>query len=255
MSSIAAYDPELYALLHVGNAGDLDFYREACSTASSVLELGCGHGRVLRALASEGKRIVGLEIDAGLLGLAERLCSRLRQAEAASISLVRGDMRDFEIEGRFERIIIPYSGLYCLSSSEERRRCLTQIRRHLAPGGEVIFDLYFADPTHDELVGEPVKEDGPTKVATLRWRDQVWEVRERSRWDPTQQRVDVIYEHVPKGGGAPVLTSLCHHYLRTGELLPLFANAGLALEALAGDFVGGPLREESELVVGRARAQ
>ncbi|HRI07753.1 MAG TPA: class I SAM-dependent methyltransferase [Nannocystaceae bacterium] len=254
MNISKSYEPELYALLHVGNAGDLDFYREACADAQTVLELGCGHGRVLRALASAGKRIAGLEIDPGLLALGERLCQRLRPAEAASIELHRGDMRDFDLGARFDRIIIPYSGLYCLESADDRRRCLTAIRRHLAPGGAVLFDIYFADPVHDDLVGAGPSEDGPTRMATLRWQGRTWEVFERSRWESAGQRVDIVYEHRPQGGGAPVVTALTHHYLLQGELLPLFANAGLRLDTLHGDFHGGPIDEESELLVGRAEA-
>ncbi len=43
------YPPALYAELHVGNPGDLAFYREHCVGASSILELGCGYGRVMTA--------------------------------------------------------------------------------------------------------------------------------------------------------------------------------------------------------------
>ena len=247
------YDPELYALLHVGNAGDLDFYREACAGAEAVLALGCGHGRVLRALAGAGVAVVGLDLDDGLLALAERLRDRLRPAAAGLIELVHGDMRGFDLGRTFDRVILPYGGLYCLTTPDERRRCLAAIRRHLAPGGQVLFDVYYADPVHDDLIGGGVTEDGPTKVATLRWRGRRWDVHERSRWDTAQQRVDVTYEHIPHGGGDPVITGLTHHYLLQRELLPLFANAGLRVDDLHGDFAGGPIVETSELLVGRAQ--
>ena len=66
---------ELYARLHRGNPGDLDFYRRACAGASSVLELGCGHGRVLRAIATPETHLVGVDLDPELLALARRGCA------------------------------------------------------------------------------------------------------------------------------------------------------------------------------------
>jgi tRNA G46 methylase TrmB len=42
---------ELYRLTHRGNPGDVGFYRKLCSGVQSVLELGCGYGRLLAALA------------------------------------------------------------------------------------------------------------------------------------------------------------------------------------------------------------
>ena len=52
---------ELYALTHRGTAGDVGFYRRACAGASSVLELGCGSGRLLKRLARPGRQLVGLD--------------------------------------------------------------------------------------------------------------------------------------------------------------------------------------------------
>jgi SAM-dependent methyltransferase len=52
----------LYALVHRGNAGDVDFYVRACAGAARVLELGCGTGRVLRAVAEVAGHVTGLDL-------------------------------------------------------------------------------------------------------------------------------------------------------------------------------------------------
>ena len=84
------YPPELYAKLHLGNPGDLAFYREQCRDVGTVLELGCGYGRVLESLADQCEELVGLDSSRGLLALAQ---SRLRDQKQSHVQLALGDMR------------------------------------------------------------------------------------------------------------------------------------------------------------------
>ena len=57
MSEVA----ELYALVHTGTTGDIDFYRDVCQGSEHTLELGCGHGRVLTQLARGSALTIGLD--------------------------------------------------------------------------------------------------------------------------------------------------------------------------------------------------
>ncbi|MCA9636138.1 MAG: Smr/MutS family protein [Myxococcales bacterium] len=171
---------DLYARLHSGNPGDLERYRRACEGATTILELGCGEGRVLRALAAPDRHLVGVDLDPGLLALARHRCGRARP-RPASLRLIAGDMRTLALGRAFDRVLIPYSGIFCLADEAEVIAALSRAREHLAPGGEVIFDAYQVDAVHDELAGEAIV-DGRRGERELR--DRLHEQREPSKRAP-----------------------------------------------------------------------
>ena len=223
------YPAELYAALQLGNPGDLDFYRARCRGADSVLELGCGYGRVLEALASEGLQITGLDTSRELLALAE---ARLQRVDGNKGALVLGDMRRFAFDQKFDRILIPYSGLFCLTSQSDVEACLQNIASHLTPAGQFIFDAYSADNFHD---------------------DPEQDVTEQSQWWREEQRMDVVYVHEPREGGHTIAAPLQHRYLLSRQIEPLLNRAGLDLVSLDGDYQGTPFTPEADLIVVVAR--
>ncbi len=238
---------ELYALTHRGNPGDIDYYRRFCKGGSSVLELGCGSGRVLSALVARGRRLVGLERDPRLIALA-------RRALPESVQLVCGDMREFELEQRFSRIVIPYSGFFCLLTRADARRALRAIVRHLEPRGELAFDTYAGDAFHRNARPADVAADELEFVVSINDRGKRWNVFERSRWQRSRQRLDVTYVYEQANGRGRVEIELPQRYFLARELPPLLESAGLGLISLDGDFRGShydPRR--SELMVVRAR--
>ena len=242
----------LYARLHRGTPGDVDFYGRACANQGSILELGCGHGRLLRTLGSPTTHLVGVDLDLGLLDLARRACEKIRP-RPASVELLQADMCTLDLGRTFDRILIPYCGLYCLADEASLITALRRARDHLAPGGELLFDAYFIDPVHDELMTEEAPVDDPAEeVAALRWQAQDYEVYESSRWWPNEQVVEVTYEHRPVGGGAPILAGVRHRYLLARDVPRLLEAAGLRLITLAGGFHGEPIDDESEMIVARA---
>src|SRR5215211_6581654 len=52
---------------------DIDFYRRlAAETGGPILEVGCGTGRVATALVADGHEVVGVDVSAPMLRVAER---------------------------------------------------------------------------------------------------------------------------------------------------------------------------------------
>lgn len=245
------YPPELYAKLHLGNPGDLAFYREQCRGAATILELGCGYGRVLEALWGEERELVGLDLNRGLLGLAQ---GRLRDLGPGRAELVQADMRRFAFNRKFDRILIPYSAIYCLLSIADLRACLLRIAEHLNPDGRLLFDAYSADSFHRESRDQ---EDGPSEeveqVTSIVHEGIVYHVVEQSDWSRDDQRLDVVYLYEPRRGGASIATRLEHRYLLSEQIAPLLDAAGLRLVSLAGDYDGNQLSDDSELIVATAQ--
>jgi len=256
------YPAHLYALLHRGTPGDQVFYAERCAGASQVLELGCGFGRVLETVARAGHPILGLERDRDLLALAAERRSRLEDPIAQRITLLRGDMRRFALSRRFDRILIPHSGLYCMLSEDECVSCLACAAAHLTPEGLLILDAYAADSFHAIAQATmPLRSSPKTAwqdeefepLVSVEEGDRVYDVREASRWTPDQQRLDVIYRYTPRDGGEAIDGHIPQRYLLGSQLPALLEAAGLRLLLLHGDFRGSAFTEESEQLVAVAR--
>lgn len=249
MTPLAA---ELYASTHRGNPGDIAFYAEACREVRSVLELGAGFGRLLPALARASRKVVGLDLDPSLLGLAKRATRTLPETLQSRLTLVRGNMQDFELGQRFDRIVLPYNGLYCLKSQRAALACFRSVRGHLAPGGLFVADVWAADTFHRGAHARAYRDDrGP--ILSIARGAEVWDVFERSRLRRREQRLDVTYTYVSRRRARTVIVPIAQRYLRFEELSQLLERAGLELETVYGDFAGTPHGPRSEHVVFTAR--
>jgi len=245
----------LYASLHTGTPGDRDFYARACAGADTILELGCGTGRILSALGS-AKRRVGLDLEMESLRLAKQETRTRHRADGSPLEFVRADMRSFRFAGRFERILLPYTGLYCLADDEEVRTCFERVREHLADDGHFIFDAYCADALHERGPERADPEERTDdEVARIEVDGTVWHVREESEWDAGHQRLDVVYVYEPRAGGHSIADTIRHRYLRLGQLEPLLQSAGLELVSLESAFDGGSADADSDHYVAVATSR
>ena len=240
------YDPELYHLLHRGNPGDLRWYRERCAGAQRILELGCGDGRLLVPLAQDGAQVVGVDASEAMLA---RCAERFHRAGLRA-ELVCGDMSAFALPWRFDRVLIPYNSLYCLTTHSAQLACLKAVAHHLEPGGQLLLDAYAADPVAaGEATAEPVAEH---VVALFHDGDRQVEVRERSEEQPDQQLINATYDyHVMRGDGTYSLQSwsILQRYVFPHQMRQLVDQAGLVLEAVYGDFDQAPFTDVSAQMV------
>jgi SAM-dependent methyltransferase len=121
---------------------DLAFHRHLIEEArprASVLELGCGTGRVAIPMHDAGVDIVGVDIDAVMLAVA--------RARHATVRLACADARRFAFARPFDVVLAPYNFLQLLATTADRIRCLRTVAAHLAPGGA------FATEVHDFFEG------------------------------------------------------------------------------------------------------
>ena len=99
----------------------------------SVLEPGCGSGRVLEALARRGLEVVGLDRSPAMVELA---LARL----GAAGEVVLGDMTDFDLGRTFDGAVCPINTLGHLTSGGLARH-LKRMGRHLGPGARYLVQL------------------------------------------------------------------------------------------------------------------
>ena len=107
--------------------GEADFV-EAYGVGS-VLDAGCGTGRVGRELARRGLDVVGVDLDERLLETARR--------KAPDVPWHLADLATFELGRTFECVVAPGNVMIFLTPGSEPA-VISNIARHLAPGGLLI---------------------------------------------------------------------------------------------------------------------
>jgi SAM-dependent methyltransferase len=136
---------EFYDLEHDEVEEDRVFYRELTRRSrGSVLDLGCGSGRLFAAFLDGGaRRIVGLDGSPALLRRAEaRIAADRRLATAATegrIELVEGDVRRVRRPDRFGLVVLA-GVLAHLDGPEDALRTLAEVRRLLTESGRAVID-------------------------------------------------------------------------------------------------------------------
>jgi SAM-dependent methyltransferase len=118
----------------------------------SVLEPGCGSGRVLEALARRGVEAVGIDRSPRMVEAARR---RLH-ASGVRAEVILADMTEFELGRSFDGAVCPINTLAHLSPSELARH-LERMARHLRPGARYLVQLAL----HDRA--------GPGDLRASRW--------------------------------------------------------------------------------------
>jgi len=117
---------------------DLPFYRERVTIPGSVLELGCGAGRLCRHLAAAGAKVTGIDLSPSMLRLA-------RMQSGRDIDYLCMDMTEPALSGQFDSILIPYHTLNLLLTEERIEQCLHGIRPLLKRDGKLLMQLFVPD--------------------------------------------------------------------------------------------------------------
>lgn len=239
------YPADLYSPLHRGNEGDETFYRAVCAGAERVLELGCGSGRILAVLAHQVTELHGVDSSEEALAIA-------RKDLPASVVLHRADMETFDVGGGFDRVLIPFNGIYCLPDLASVRRTFVRVEKALAPGGLLVFDGYAGDSIHDDdSFADGFDEED--EIATIIARGRHWRVRERSEYERSHQRFTVHYRYLSEDDGEEILATIRHRYLRLEEALEALKSADLEPVVVHGDFDQRVYDSDSDYMIITAR--
>ena len=235
---------------------DVPFYvTQATGQGGTILELGCGTGRILLPLARAGHTVVGLDGSPAMLARCEEKLRDEPENVRARVTLRGGDARGFDVGRRFGLVIAPFRVLQHVVTIEDQLRLLAAVARHLAPGGSLVFDVFNPnlrallshDGTEHEDTPETPLPDGrsfrrASRVRLVRWLDQV-------------NDVELAYDVSPRAGAPPVrhVQSFEMRWYLRQELTHLLARGGFVVEAMYGDFDGSALVDGAPEIIVRAR--
>lgn len=233
---------------------DVAFYlAEATGAApdapAAVLELGCGTGRILLPLARAGHPVTGIDSSAAMLArCSAKLASEPREVRERVV-LHSGDVRDFAVGPGFALAIAPFRVLQHLTSVDDQLGCLAHVRRHLAPRGRFVFDVF--NPRFSLMAQDRTAEVEDTPELALsdgRYLRRTTRVT-RVRWVEQLSEVEIIY-YVRAGTTVErVVQAFPMRWYGAAELEHLLVRAGFQLRAMCGDFDRSALRDESPEIV------
>ncbi len=227
---------------------DVDLYRGYAEIVGSpILELGCGTGRLLGALASEGYDVLGVDTSAEMLELAQQ---RIRVEQLERIELRRLDMRQLEglADQHFRLVLCAVNSFLHLESRSDQLAALDAARRVLHQRGILIIDLFHPSPNTLQTMDDRLTLDGS------------WAQPDGSRVDrfsyrrvhPSQQSINttLMFDRVSGDGVVSrITTSYSTRYIHHFEMLGLLETAGLELEGVYGSYSLDPLEDSSSSMI------
>lgn len=232
-----------YDLENADFTEDLPFWLAmAKQYGDPILELGCGTGRVLLALARPGYAVTGIDDSAEMLARLETKVGQSASTPALRAAAVRADMRDFTLPDRFRLAIMPFNTFMHLLTLEDQIAALTSIRRHLLPGGGLALDL--ANP------GEVYAASEQGLVLERSFRDGACLVQQFSSMqiDRAAQiaRITWLYDAVLPGGSVQrTSVPMTMRYTFPAEMRLLLERCGFSLQHLYGDYERAPFADGS----------
>ena len=227
---------------------DVAFWqRLAAAQDGRVLELGCGTGRLTIPVARAGAHIVGIDRSEPMLARARQ---RLRRARAAAL-LLRGDIRHlpFRRRARFAMVMAPYGMLQSLTRERDLRATLTAVHGVLPRGGLFAIDLVPDLPRWDEY-DRRVSLSGRRKGGRIRLTESVRQDRRKGLTIFDQE-----YEERRGARTAVKKFSLTFRTISVGQMRRRLEGAGFAIDAVLGDYDGGPFDERADVWIILARKQ
>ncbi|MED4583470.1 methyltransferase domain-containing protein [Brevibacillus choshinensis] len=226
---------DYYDLTQRGISGDVDFYLDQAKQAGGkVLELGCGTGRISIPLAQAGIDVTGLDLSQEMLEKAKQKASE--SGDTDSLHLMQGDMRNFDLGQTFSLIMIPFRSFLHLLHIQEQMKALSCIRKHLAPGGKFVMNVFVPKINHFYEENEKMSLRGTYRL------DDGEEVAmwDYTRYDHFQQLCEVtrIYERSDAKGLVKerVTGRFNLRYIFPAELHHLFRLNGFKVTQRYGTF-------------------
>ncbi|VAW43503.1 hypothetical protein MNBD_CHLOROFLEXI01-2184 [hydrothermal vent metagenome] len=238
-----------YDLTHANLTADIPFILQlAADSDGSVLELGCGSGRLLLPLAQAGFQVTGVDSSAGMLARAKARLVEVETAVQQRVTLVEADMTSLTMpsENRFGLILIPYNTFMHLDTVQALL-ALRQARSYLAENGRLFIDLPnpldIASISDDQLLSlENVLTDPESGELIVHLVS--------NQLDSANQTLHItwIYDVSQPSGGAinRTVAQAIYHYRYPHQIELLLQESGFKLAHLLGNYDQSLYNEESE---------
>jgi SAM-dependent methyltransferase len=196
---------------YVGEAAQIaGLLRRLNPQCQTVIDVACGTGEHARLLAAEGFAVDGLDLNPAFVRIAEQKHRAGRFFEA--------DMSSFHLPHRYDAVLCLFSSIGYLQTLDRVTRALRCFREHLAAGGIIIVEPWFAPGVLDSArVVRNTGEANGVRVSRI------------SRVEVEGRLSRLLFEYEITNGVDTRRAQETHELglFTTAELLQTFRDAGL----------------------------
>ena len=220
---------------------DVSFWQRLARAAEGpVLELGCGTGRISIPVARTGVPLVGIDRSEPMLARARR---RVRRRLLRNALLVRGDIRTLPFRrARFGLVMAPYGILQSLTRERDLAATLASIARVTPKGARLGIDLVPDLPRWAEYEGRKTLSGWMGRHTRVSLVESVRQDRVRGLTVFDQEYITV------RGSERRVHRfSLTFRTLSIQQMERRLQRAGFRVDAVLGDYQGGPWDERADV--------
>ncbi len=218
-----------------GDISDIDATVTAlarlCADAGglSIVELGCGTGRLALplALAVHPTTVTGIDSSAAMLQQLDR------KRGDTPLQTILGDMVDDIPNSRLGVVFVAFNTFFNLGTAERQQQCMHAVAQRLAPGGSFVIEALVPE--------DPARTGSMVEVKSLA-RDRV--VLSVARYDGGKQSVEGQFIEFTESGGVR-LRPWTIRYASPTELDSMAATAGLRCSQRWETFSGETFNEDS----------
>ena len=225
---------------------DLPFWSSLAEEfGDPILEMGCGTGRVVSALAEKGYRVIAVDQSEAMINVARKNIPQSLQEKA---SFLQCDLTRLQLQ---EEVLLALGALntFAYLSDDQFVAALRHVKEVLAPEGVIALDL----PVFDADPWSANRSDDLLDVFTDPTTNTSIEVRASSVGDPGSLQVTWLYDELLPDGRVERHQWDQVYFQRTeAEVKKLFTRSGLKVDAVYGDYDFSPYSSASErlLVLG-----
>jgi len=165
---IRAGAARFYDATHASYPNDIEFYRNLIpSRRASVLELGCGTGRVLVPLVRSCQFILGIDHSEAMLKICREKLSAAAIGPDRAVAEA-GDICDISPDRKFDLITAPYRVIQNLETDAQIEGLMNCIRRSLSAGGTCVLNVF--NPVKDK---QALRREWCHEGEVFRWEMEV----------------------------------------------------------------------------------
>lgn len=229
-------DPRTEINISEGEPSDGEHTDGDQSDGPTILDAGCGPGRISVELALRGAHVTGVDLIRPFLNAALDTA----QGEGVYVELVQADLRSFVRPEAFDAAVSLYTSFGYCDTIEEDLEILSNIAQSIKPGGWFILEMTGREIAVRDFTGGEWFERGGFTVLTEFSVEGAWEGL-RSRWmliDKNGTKIDHVY---------------VQRLYSAIELKRLMMASGFSSVEIYGDFDFSPYNEKARTMVLVAR--
>lgn len=231
-------NPDLVRFYDMDNEwrADFDVYLARAASAARILDLGCGTGTLMAAIAAAypHKTLAGADPAQAMLAIA--------QQKTDSVRWVCSSAENLDLDITFDLIILSGHAFQVFLTREQRIAALQTIQRHLSPDGIVLFDS--RNPQTEEW-----REWTPEQTRETRISDEFGDI---ISWNDVTEhdgfiRYSTFYQMGENGQTFSAVSDIA--FPSFAEICDAVEYSGLTISRVCGDWQHSPFQPGSPEMV------